>query len=104
VPLASVTTTRLDALDAPDTGMVTVAPVSPTNVYIQAGAFANFENANRVRARLINIGPVKISPVLINDVDLFRVRVGPMASIEEADQMLERVIEAGYTDARTLVD
>jgi len=91
-------------LSTSDTAIVTTGPVSPTNVYIQAGAFGNFENANRVRARLINVGPVKISPVLINGQDLFRVRIGPMASVGEADLMLERVIEAGYTDARTLVD
>ncbi|HER26997.1 MAG TPA: SPOR domain-containing protein, partial [Rhodospirillales bacterium] len=98
---AAITTTELPF---PGSGIVTVEPVSPTNVYIQAGAFANYENANRVRARLYNVGPVRISPVLINGRDLFRVRVGPMASIDAADRMLERVIEAGYTDARTLVD
>ncbi len=101
VQLASITTTRLSP---PDSGIVTIEPVSSTNVYIQAGAFANFENANRVRARLFNVGPVKISPVLIDGRDLFRVRIGPMANIEDADRMLERVFEAGYTDARTLVD
>ncbi len=99
--VASVSPTQLGTSP---TEIVTIEPVSATNVYIQAGAFANFENANRVRARLINVGPIKISPVLVNGVDLFRVRVGPMASIEDADQMLERVIEAGYTDAKTLVD
>ena len=91
-------------VDVPLSKIVSVEPVSSTNVYIQAGAFGNFENANRVRARLIDVGPVKISPVLINGRDLFRVRVGPMASIDDADLMLERVIEAGYTGARTLVD
>lgn len=87
-----------------ETTAVTTEPVSPTNVYIQTGAFASFENANRVRARLVHVGPVKISPVLINGQDLFRVRIGPMASIDDADLMLEQVIKAGYTDAKTLVD
>ncbi len=101
VRLASVTTTELIPAQG---GIVTIETVSPTSVYVQAGAFANFENANRVRARLISVGPVRISPVLVNGRDLFRVRVGPMASIDDADRMLERIIEAGYTDARTLVD
>lgn len=89
----------------PTDGQVTMEAVTPnTNIFIQAGAFSNFDNANRVRARLSGIGPVKVSPVLINGRDLFRVRVGPLASVAEADHLLEQVILAGYTDARTIVD
>lgn len=84
---------------------VTLEPVlQQTRIFIQAGAFANFTNANRVRAILANIGSVKISPVLVNGRDLFRVRVGPINSVAEADHMLEQVIASGYTDARTIVD
>lgn len=84
---------------------VTIEPVlQKTRIFIQAGAFSNFNNANRVRARLSGLGPVKVSPVLINGRDLFRVRVGPMSSVAEADHMLEQVILSGYTDARTIVD
>ena len=50
------------------------------------------------------MGPVKVSSVLINGRDLFRVRVGPLSSVAEADRMLERVTRAGYPDARILVD
>ena len=84
---------------------VTVEPVlQQIRIFIQAGAFSNFDNANRVRARLSSLGPVKVSPILINGRDLFRVRVGPLASVAEADHMLEQVILTGYTDARTIVD
>jgi rare lipoprotein A len=73
-------------------------------IFIQAGAFSNFGNANRARATLSRFGTVKISPVLINGRDLFRVRVGPMVTVVQADQMLERVIRSGYMEARTIVD
>ena len=85
-------------------GVVTVAAVSPTNIFVQAGAYASFESANRTRAMLSRIGQVKISSVLINGRDLFRVRVGPLTSVEEADRKLEMVIGAGYPDARVIVD
>jgi rare lipoprotein A len=89
----------------PTDGQVTVEPVlQQVRMFIQAGAFSNFENANRVRARLSELGTVKVSPVLINGRDLFRVRVGPLTSVAQADHMLERVILSGYTDARTIVD
>ncbi len=85
-------------------GLVTLKPVRTTNLFIQAGAFGRFENANKVRARLSLVGPVKVSSVLINGRDLFRVRVGPLSSVAEADRMLETVTRAGYPDARIVVD
>ena len=84
---------------------VTVEEVlQQVRIFIQAGAFSNFENANRVRANLSGLGKVKISSVLINGQDLFRVRVGPMGSIAKADHMLRRVFNSGYMKARTIVD
>jgi rare lipoprotein A len=89
---------------APESGVVTLKPVSTTNIFIQAGAFGKYENANKVRARLSLVGPVKVSSVLINGRDLFRVRVGPLANVAEADRMLARVTQAGYPNARIVVD
>ncbi len=91
------------------TGNVVLGPagrqaVKKTKIFIQAGAFSVFENANRVRALLSGVGPVKISPTLVNGRDLFRVRVGPIVSVAEADRMLEWVGQAGYPNARIIVD
>ena len=92
------------AASKPGLGMVSVVPVRPTRVFVQAGAFAQFDNANRVRARLANLGPVKVTSVLINGRDLFRVRAGPLAGVTDADRILKWVIDAGYSDARIIVD
>jgi len=102
IPAMTPETPQLAVLSEPEA--VSVVPVSETRIYIQAGAFSNFDNANRVRARLHLVGPTKISPVLIDGRDLFRVRLGPLNSVAEADQLLESVFQAGYTDARTIVD
>ena len=90
--------------DEPVTGEVSVQVVPKTSIFIQAGAFGQFDNANRVRARLSAIGPVKISSVLIGGRDLFRVRVGPLKSVKAADKMLEEVTRAGYPGARIIVE
>ena len=79
------------------------APIA-TRIYIQAGAFGQFDNANKVRANLASLGPAKISSVLVNGRDLFRVRVGPLANVAEADHLLDSVIRSGYPDARVIVD
>jgi len=81
-----------------------IQPVRKTNLFIQAGAFGRFDNANRVRARLTAIGPVKVSSVLVKGQDLFRVRVGPLDDVTDADRMLEAVTRAGYPNARIIVD
>lgn len=90
------------SLEQPE--LVTVAPVKETSIFIQAGAFSQFTNANRASAILSQVGTVNITPVLINGRDLFRVRLGPLASVEEADALLEQVIATGYVDARIIVD
>ncbi|HEX9702142.1 MAG TPA: SPOR domain-containing protein, partial [Rhodospirillales bacterium] len=84
--------------------VVTVKPVKKTNLFVQAGAFTHFENANRVQAKLAAVGPVKISPVLVNGKDYFRVRVGPFEKVSDADRMLESITRAGFPDARIVVD
>ncbi|MBT3358476.1 MAG: septal ring lytic transglycosylase RlpA family protein [Rhodospirillales bacterium] len=82
---------------------VSTTAVVSTEIYIQAGAFSVFENANRVRAMLNSIGNVKISQILVGNRDLYRVRVGPITEVETADAVLETVVRAGYNDARIIV-
>ena len=93
-----------DADSTPTLGEVKYGAATPTAIFVQAGAFSQFHNANIVRARLSGIGPVKVSQILIEGRDLFRVRVGPLSSVDEADQVLEQVIGTGYSDARIIVD
>jgi len=79
-------------------------PPRATQIYIQAGAFSRFDNANRLNSALQAIGPSAISQVHVKGQALFRVRLGPLASVADADAMLERVIASGYPDAREVVD
>jgi rare lipoprotein A len=85
-------------------GQVALVPIRPTNLFIQAGAFAEIVNANRTSARLSGIGPVRVVQVENGDVPLFRVRVGPLASVEEADRTLSAVTGAGFPEAQIVVD
>lgn len=96
---------RIDTQELPNPVAETVSTVAvnPSEIFIQAGAFSVYQNANRVRAILASIGDVRISQVLINNRDLYRVRVGPIANVEHADAILEQVVRAGYNDARIIV-
>jgi rare lipoprotein A len=86
------------------TEKIALVPVKPTQIYIQAGAYAVADNAIRVKSRLDPIGPVKVLGARVNGVDVFRVRLGPISSVEEADKLLDRVVGTGLADARIVVD
>jgi rare lipoprotein A len=73
-------------------------------IFIQAGAFSRFQNAHKVRAVLKQLGPTNITQVDIDQRPLFRVRIGPLDTVENADQILASVIKAGYPDAATIVE
>ena len=78
--------------------------ISDPKIYVQAGAFSQFQNAHKVRAVLKQLGPTKITQEDIDKRPFFRVRIGPLASVEIADQILANVIKAGYPDAATVVE
>ena len=73
-------------------------------MYIQAGAFSDLGNAERVLANLEQLGDGDISPVQSGGRELFRVRLGPISGVEEADILLQRMSEIGYPNARTVVE
>ena len=81
-----------------------VAVKSGSQIFIQAGAFSRFENANRMNAALQPYGSAAISQVQTKTGTLFRVRIGPLANVNDADSLLEKVIGAGYSDAKLIVD
>lgn len=92
---------------APDlAGSLHLVPVTnPPSIYIQAGAFARFDNANRLRVRLGMLGyPVRVHQVYITNQPMFRVRVGPLQTVEAADRTLDRLVAAGYPDAQIVID
>ena len=73
-------------------------------LYVQAGAFTVYDNANRLRARLSDLGTTRIDPTMVGQTQYFRVRIGPLSSVEAADSILNQVIEAGNNGARVIVD
>ena len=81
-------------------------PLEPAagNVYVQVGAFTVFANADRLRSRLAGMGPVTIASTAIDGVDFHRVRLGPFASVDPANDALAQAIADGHGEARLVVD
>ncbi|HVJ43807.1 MAG TPA: septal ring lytic transglycosylase RlpA family protein [Dongiaceae bacterium] len=85
-------------------GKVQLQPVRATNIYIQAGAFTRQSNAQLLTSKLSAFGPVRMMPVQVGNQLFYRVRLGPLADVDQADQVLQRVIHSGQTEARIVVD
>jgi rare lipoprotein A len=86
------------------TGQVRQSPPKHTSIYVQAGAFANRDNATRLSGQLKAFGQSNVTPVTVNGQQLYRVRLGPLASVEDGDRTLDLVVNAGHPQARLIVD
>lgn len=76
-------------------------------VFIQAGAFSDRSNADNLKQQLAELAPyemLSVSPVSKNGRSYYRVRVGPLASDREADQLLATVVSSGHDQARIVID
>jgi rare lipoprotein A len=78
--------------------------VHPTSIYVQAGSFGVAENAQRMLAKLRGVGNAGITQAIVNGKTFYRVRVGPIADVDQADATLSRVVNAGANGAKIVVD
>lgn len=88
---------------AKPTGQVSQVPVpAVTRLYVQVGAFGNYQNAQRLAARLGS--GLKISAIQRSGLPFYRVRLGPFDRLSDADAALSRMNKLGSTDACIVVD
>ena len=102
VPVAAAATTELpDPAPAP-----TDQTHAPPRLYLQLGAFTSRENATNLQSRLraAQLGPIFITNEFQGNVRMFRVRVGPLASVAESDRIVQRAIAYGIADAHIVIE
>lgn len=120
IDLSYAAASRLDIVGA-GTGLVEVraldpgavaaaavvqAPAVSPRLFVQIGAFASRENAERVaeRLRAADIYNVELSPRADVQPQLWRVRVGPLEDVDEVDAVSARVMDSGFPEARVVID
>lgn len=113
VPVGAVETDHLappeGIAEAPRRGpvllpLVLEGAVQPTNMYVQAGAFESFANANRLSAKLSTGQRWRITSILVGGRELYRVRYGPLETVAQADIVLAEVVRRGHPEARIVID
>lgn len=66
-------------------------------LFIQAGAFSSQHNASLLQKRLAELFPNRaINLVTVDGDGLYRVRIGPIPSVEEADNIAQTISDNGY--------
>jgi rare lipoprotein A len=84
---------------------VTRVAASPGRLFIQLGSFQSRANADIQRAKVGSaLGASIISESRGRRQSSYRVVIGPLASVEQADKVLDQVLRAGVTDARIVVE
>jgi rare lipoprotein A len=86
------------------------APAVSPKLYLQVGAFTQRDNAVSLRDRLEReaLRPIFVQSSQANGgadaAPVYRVRIGPLASVEEGDRLTERATQLGIRDARIVVE
>ena len=100
---AAPTVQAAEAKNAPNVADASAA------LYLQVGAFADRKNAERLSQRVASLGPGAAIQVRKGDDDnaaspLYRVRIGPLPSVEKVDQLTRKLTDIGVADSQVVIN
>ncbi len=84
-------------------------PGQSAGIYVQVGAFGNRFNAENLRTRIRDIETLPAAKVNVTqgvkaDTSIFRVRIGPIDNVPEADQVIKRLARLGIENPHVIID
>jgi rare lipoprotein A len=88
--------------------MTSAAPASAASnqLFLQLGSFISQHNAESLRAKLAlnNVTTAAVQRTEVDRKNIYRVRIGPIASIEEADSLASRIHKLGMGVPSIIID
>ncbi|MGD2074241.1 MAG: septal ring lytic transglycosylase RlpA family protein [Gammaproteobacteria bacterium] len=84
-----------------------VAERQDTALYLQVGAFAKRSNAERLHDELAGMqlpGKLHISEGLSDEKPVYRVRIGPLSTVQSADEVAQRLSLRGIQSPSVVID
>jgi rare lipoprotein A len=81
-------------------------PPATPRLFVQVGAFASRSNATRLYARLSAelAEAVRVQAQWLDPHPIYRVQVGPLVSVERADELARKLLDLGLGDTHLVVD
>jgi rare lipoprotein A len=79
---------------------------SVPRLYLQVGAFTSRDNAENLKLRLTGaeLKSVHIQNTDLDATPLYRVRIGPLDSVDESDRLAERIVAQGLPNPIVVVE
>ena len=77
---------------------------SASGYYVQLGAYGVRDNAWRARRKAQSLGHVVISPASSGFGTIWRVRIGPLSSRDQALNIQQKAWQYGHNDARVVIN
>lgn len=109
-PVTTVANNSSGALIA-NAEAASTAPTTAPRLSVQVGAFSRYENAAGLRDRLTRAGlnSVYIQSIgsenpSVSNAAMYRVRIGPVETVERGDQLVAEVARYGVSDALLVVE
>ena len=87
-------------------GITSTTPAAEPDLFIQVGAFSNRFNANRLQQRLsrsLNEN-IRIQQVDHRGQAIFRVQIGPLASVKQVDSLSLGLPRLGILESQVVID
>lgn len=92
----------------PDSSLASIGqrPAKEPELYLQVGAFTSESNAQRLSKRLqaMQLTAVSVTPAYRDKQRIFRVRIGPVESVEQADHLSEVLVQRGLEHPHVVID
>ena len=83
--------------------VVETSPVD-TDIWVQIGAFHSETNARNLIDQLSELSSGNIFQISKDGRILYRARLGPLYSVNEADKLLHKILQRGFDGAEIVVD
>jgi len=85
------------------TNVVETSPVK-TDIWVQIGAFHSETNAQNLINKFSELSSGNIFQISKDGRILYRARLGPISSVNEADKLLHKILQRGFDGAEIVVD
>lgn len=109
VEVKTVTPASINQAAAQSTTAVAAIPVKSSGsalMFLQVGAFSTRVRAEQVKTRLQNdvAFAINIVPFNVASNTLYRVRVGPLASVTQGDSLVSELARLGFRDTQIVIE
>nr|WP_320165836.1 septal ring lytic transglycosylase RlpA family protein [uncultured Methylophaga sp.] len=83
-----------------------VKPLSSAEMFLQVGAFSSLSRAEQIKRKLQHevTGVIIITPFKSSQGTLYRVRIGPISSVEQGDSLATKLANLGYPNSHIVID